>query len=139
MNVPARKETVREILAEDEEQKKFKINPSRQGAASRLISLGDRFDASALHRPGYSTRPRAMPLVVLSPMNRRTAIQTVVSTVVVGAASNATATADGTSKALAVFASRWAKAKAFTLQVADAMPTDKLHSSRRKKCGNMAS
>ncbi|MGC2662055.1 MAG: DinB family protein [Bryobacteraceae bacterium] len=57
-------------------------------------------------------------------MNRRTAIQTVVSTVVVGAASNAMATADEKSKALAVFAARWAKAKAFTLQVADAMPAD---------------
>lgn len=41
-----------------------------------------------------------------------------------GSAAMAVAHAEPASKAVAVFVARWAKAKAFTLQIADAMPAD---------------
>lgn len=53
-------------------------------------------------------------------MNRRTAIQSVVT----GSVAIAAAQADPVSKALSVFIARWGKAKAFTLEVADAMPPE---------------
>jgi len=53
-------------------------------------------------------------------MNRRRAITSVLT----GSAALAVAQAEPESKAVSVFVARWAKAKAFTLQVADAMPAD---------------
>lgn len=53
-------------------------------------------------------------------MNRRKAIQSVVIGTAVAAAPKARAATKG----LTVFLGRWEKAKAFTLQVADAMPED---------------
>jgi uncharacterized damage-inducible protein DinB len=53
-------------------------------------------------------------------MNRRNALRSVLTGAAVAAAPNARAAG----KDLEVFAARWEKAKAFTLQVADAMPAD---------------
>jgi uncharacterized damage-inducible protein DinB len=53
-------------------------------------------------------------------MNRRRAIQSVV----MGGAAAAAPSARAASRSLEIFLARWDKAKAFTLQVADAMPAD---------------
>jgi len=57
---------------------------------------------------------------ILYPMNRRIAIQSLVT----GSVAVAAVQADPPSKAISIFLARWGKAKEFTLQVADAMPAD---------------
>jgi uncharacterized damage-inducible protein DinB len=57
-------------------------------------------------------------------MNRRTAIQSTLRGVVTGAVAVAAVRAEPSSKAVSSFVTRWGKAKALTLEVADAMPAD---------------